>query len=73
MEKVSIIIPTLNEARFIGKVIDDIIDIADEVIIVDGFSDDQTTKEAEKHGAKALLFEGKKGSCCKMGFCQSNR
>src|SRR5437867_2313617 len=50
---VSVIIPTLNEAHQIGEALDALW-WADEVIVVDGGSDDDTTCIAEAHGATIL-------------------
>jgi glycosyltransferase involved in cell wall biosynthesis len=48
--KISVIIPTLNEEKQIAQVIQNIRkDIANEIIIVDGHSKDDTIKEAKKH------------------------
>lgn len=64
--KISIIIPSLNKAKFIGKTLDSIIkqDYENfEVIIMDGASTDGTLKIIEKYAAKypeVIRYESKK-------------
>ncbi|MFA5108286.1 MAG: glycosyltransferase [Candidatus Micrarchaeia archaeon] len=57
--KVSVIIPTLNEERVIGRVIEAIkaqeYDGEVEVIVADGVSKDNTVSIARKHGAKVAI------------------
>jgi dolichol-phosphate hexosyltransferase len=56
----SIIIPTLNEASSIGKVIDDIPkNSGTEILVVDGLSIDRTVEVARKHGARIVLCKEK--------------
>lgn len=58
--KLSVVIITYNEQRNIGKCIDSIRDIADEIVVVDSYSKDDTVRIAEQKGAKVVLntFEG---------------
>lgn len=60
MTKLSVVIITLNEEDNIGPCIDSVQGLADEVIVVDSFSTDQTTTIAEQKGAKVFQhkFEG---------------
>lgn len=53
MEKISAIIPTYNEAHNIEAAIDSL-NWADELIVVDSFSTDDTVKLAKKKGARIL-------------------
>ena len=53
-KSVRVIIPALNEEESIGKVIADIPDFVDEVIVVDNGSDDDTISKAESAGATVL-------------------
>ena len=57
--KVSVIIPTFNEADNIAGVLGGVT-WADEIIVVDSFSTDETVAIAEKHGAKVWqhTYEG---------------
>ena len=54
---VSIIIPTLNEEWGIVETLKQInkLDIAKEVLVVDGLSTDNTIRNAKLYGAKSLL------------------
>ena len=56
----SVVIITFNEERNIGRCIDSIQSIADEIVVVDSFSTDQTVSVAQQKGAKVVLhaFEG---------------
>jgi glycosyltransferase involved in cell wall biosynthesis len=59
-DRVSVIIPTLNEGESIRRVISAISrEVADEVIVVDG-SSDMTGRIAEKCGAK-VIYEPRRG------------
>lgn len=66
--KISVIIPTLNEAENIGKLIDFLKNHANEtlleIIVVDAQSADNTEGVASKHGAKVL--QAKKGRAIQM-------
>jgi glycosyltransferase involved in cell wall biosynthesis len=57
---ISAIIITYNEARNIARCIRALQDVADEIIVVDSFSDDDTVPIAESLGARAIRhrFEG---------------
>ena len=65
--KISVLMPTLNEEKGVGKTIDSIKkDIFKkknwelEIVIIDGDSKDKTQEIAKKHGAKVIL-EKRKG------------
>jgi glycosyltransferase involved in cell wall biosynthesis len=56
---VTVVIPTLNESEGIGKVIDDIkMEGYDNLLVVDGFSNDGTPKIAEAKGAAVVMQHG---------------
>lgn len=57
---IKVIIPAYNESESIGKVIRDIPDRVDEIIVVDNNSTDHTTERAKSAGA-TVLFEERKG------------
>ena len=76
MESVAVVIPTLNEERSIGKVIDDV-PVADllqngletAVYMIDGQSTDNTREIAVENGATIILEERKgKGSAIQKAF-----
>ena len=80
METVAVVIPTLNEERSIGKVID-AIPVADllenglktAVYVIDGRSTDATKAIAVKQGAQLILEERKgKGSAIQTAFKSIN-
>lgn len=67
-KKVCVLIPAFNEEGSISKVIRDIPrDIADEIIVVDNGSTDQTAKEAVDSGACLVeeVFRGYGAACLK--------
>ncbi len=74
METIAIIIPTLNEERSIGKVIDDVptADLLQNgletaVYVTDGRSTDHTREIATEKGAQVILADGKgKGSAIRV-------
>lgn len=52
MVKLSVVIITFNEEKNIGRCIDSVLPIADEVLVVDSFSKDNTKKDLPfKRGA----------------------
>ncbi len=58
--EVTIIIPTLNEAKAIGKVIDELKQHGiTNIMVVDGHSTDGTPEIAKQKGAKVIFQEGK--------------
>lgn len=68
-QTISVVIPTLNEAKGIASTLDLIPKFVDEVIIVDGNSTDGTREIAEKKGAKVILEKRKGyGRAFKTGF-----
>jgi dolichol-phosphate hexosyltransferase len=58
--KITIVIPTLNEGPTVGEIINGSKPYADEVIVVDGHSQDNTRQVAESLGVKVIL-DNKKG------------
>jgi len=68
--RVSIVIPTLNEEKNIPMVLEELkkIDLIDEIIIVDGHSNDKTVQVAEKFNCKILYDDNGKGSALRKGM-----
>jgi glycosyltransferase (TIGR04182 family) len=74
-EDVSILIPTLNEGRTIGKLVKAYRELGfDDVLVVDGHSTDNTVAEARSAGARVILQSGKgKGTAVQQAFNAINR
>lgn len=72
-KKVSVIIPARNEENCIGRLIDEIErSLVDEVVVVDGSSNDNTIEEAGKKGAIVVNQEGTGyGSAVQQGISKS--
>jgi glycosyltransferase involved in cell wall biosynthesis len=72
--KISIVIPTLNEEKNIGKILKSIKNemrkrkLKHEIIVVDGYSTDNTIKIAKKYNVKVLFDKLGKGSALRKGF-----
>ena len=60
MPQVSAVIITYNEEDFIGKCLDSLIGVADEIIVVDSFSTDRTEEICKQYNVKFFqhAFEG---------------
>jgi len=56
----SVVLATHNEEKNIAKCLNSIKDLADEIIVVDGDSTDQTRKIVENLGAKVFQTTNKK-------------
>lgn len=68
-KKINVIIPTLNEENAIGKVIADIPNWVDMIIVSDNGSQDSTLKIAKEMNAKTIKGEGGGyGSACLAGI-----
>jgi len=52
MVKISVAIITLNEERNIGRCLESVKDIANDIVVVDSFSTDRTEEICLKHGAR---------------------
>jgi glycosyltransferase involved in cell wall biosynthesis len=72
--RVSVIIPTRNEAQAIGRVLADVPrDLVNEVIVVDNCSSDGTPDIAARMGAR-VIFETRRGygQACLMGVAAAD-
>jgi glycosyltransferase involved in cell wall biosynthesis len=60
MTKLSVVIITYNEERNIGRCLDSVKDIADDIVVVDSFSTDGTEKICLEHGVRFIrhTFDG---------------
>lgn len=67
--RVSVIIPVLNEETSIGKVLSAIPPWVDEVVVVDNGSTDRTAEVARSHGARVVVEDRRGyGSACLAGL-----
>jgi len=73
MTRISVIIPTLNEEKAVGKVIEMIPRTEDmEIMIVDGLSTDRTVEIVSELGARVVMEERKGyGRAYKTGFAEA--
>jgi glycosyltransferase involved in cell wall biosynthesis len=72
--RVSVIIPTRNEAQAIGRVLSELpSDVANEVIVVDSCSSDETPAIAARMGAR-VISEARRGygQACLTGLANAN-
>lgn len=68
-QRISVIIPALNEAASIAHVLEDIPDWVDEVIVADNGSKDDTVSIAEAYGARVVhAVQRGYGSACLRGI-----
>ena len=69
-QKIVVVIPAYNEERFIGSVVLQAKQYAEDVIVVDDGSSDQTAAVAEKAGAQVIVHEANqgKGGALNTGF-----
>jgi glycosyltransferase involved in cell wall biosynthesis len=60
MPKLSVVIITRNEEKNIGRCLDSVKDIADDIVVVDSFSTDRTEEICKNKGARFIqhAFEG---------------
>ena len=71
--RVSVIVPCRNEGRNIGPVLEWAAPYADELLVVDGHSSDDTRAIAAELGATVLLDNGKgKGDALRVGIAHAS-
>lgn len=70
MHQLTVVIITKNEERNIGRALDSVSKIADEIIVVDSYSTDQTKAICEKKGAHFIQSEWK-GYAATKNFANS--
>lgn len=56
-ERLSVAIATFNEEEHIGKCLESVKDLADEIVLVDGGSTDKTVEIAKKYGAGVFVTD----------------
>jgi len=54
---ISVALATYNEEENIGSCLESVKDLADEIVVVDGSSEDDTVALAKKHGAKVIVTD----------------
>ncbi len=57
--ELSVALATFNEERILGKCLESVKDLADEIVVVDGSSSDKTAEIAKSFGAKVITAENK--------------
>lgn len=67
-EKISVVIPTLDEEKNLPYLLDTMPKYVSEVIVVDGYSKDKTVRIAKKYNAKILYDKEGKGSALIKGL-----
>lgn len=66
---ISAIIPTKNEEKTIENIVKKTLKYVDEVLVIDGHSEDNTVILAKRAGAKVILDDGKgKGAAMRLGI-----
>lgn len=71
--RITVLIPTKNEAATIGSIVKGVRDHCDEVLVVDARSTDGTAREAEAAGARVIFDDGKgKGAGLRMGLREAS-
>ncbi|WP_367328958.1 glycosyltransferase, partial [Lentimicrobium sp.] len=60
MIRLSVVIITYNEERNIGRCLESVRGIADDIVVLDSFSTDKTEDICKEHGARFIRhkFEG---------------
>ena len=60
MQKISVVIITFNEEKDIGRCLDAVLPVADDIVVVDSFSEDKTEEIVKSKGARFIqhTFEG---------------
>ncbi len=57
MSKISAVVITLNEERNIGRCLESLMPVVDEVVVVDSFSTDRTQALCEQYGTRFITHE----------------
>ena len=71
---ITLVIPAKNEEGGIAEIIDLSKNLVDEIIVIDGHSNDRTRELALSHGAKVFLDNKKgKGDAYKVGIKQATK
>jgi len=71
---ITIVVPCRNEARNLELLLPRAVGIAEELILVDGHSTDNTKELAEKYGAKFVLDNGLgKGDGVRVGYKEASK
>ena len=67
--KISVVIATKNEAKTIRNIVMESWKYSQEVLVIDGHSDDETVRQAEKAGARVVLdLKRGKGAALRTGI-----
>jgi dolichol-phosphate mannosyltransferase len=69
-----VIIPTINEADTIGEILDEVKQYTDNILVVDGHSNDDTIKVVNQKNIKHVLDNKKgKGDALKVGVSHTDK
>jgi dolichol-phosphate mannosyltransferase len=70
--RISVIVPTRNEAVNLRPVLETVVPFADELLVIDGHSSDETCAIAASFGAKVFLDNNRgKGDAIRVGIAQA--
>lgn len=70
--RISVIVPTRNEAANLRPVLETVVPFADELLVVDGHSTDETREIAASYGAKVILDNNQgKGDAIRVGIAHA--
>jgi dolichol-phosphate mannosyltransferase len=70
--RVTVVVPAKNEEGLIGEIVDAVKTYADEVLVVDGHSDDRTRAIAVEHGARVIEDHGRgKGEAIRLAIAET--
>ena len=70
-KRISLVIPALDEAENLPSILKQIPEYVDEIIIVDGYSEDKTVEIAKEYGCKVYFDNVGKGSALIKGVKNS--
>ena len=74
VSSITIVIPTKNEEGLIGEIVDAVKSYADEILVVDGHSQDRTCAIAAEHNARVIQDRGRgKGDAVRVAIGEATK